>query len=267
MDVVALVKREQSRSGADLSYAALAGSLGPSQQPVGNVAAVAGSGTSTAQAATRVQRAGVVHASSAIVFLSHLAGGLRQELLQTLALAASGARNAILDHPVNLTLWARNLQACAVVARTCALVRLEQARVGMCVARGADADTAKGLLLHHHVDEGLVNLGLSREVFNGSFDISKLLLGVVGVAAKAPYIGARVGHDVLVDLPQSLEGKPLVLTWPAGALGAIARECLDVRPTLTLSAATARSRSGCGTTVRSGRRCALGGRRRRGRRA
>ena len=137
----------------------------------------------------------------------------------------------------------------------------------MCIARGAHADTAKGLLLHHHIDESLVNLGLGREVFDSGLDISKLLLGVVGVAAKAPCIGARVGHDVLVDLPQSLEGKPLILTWPAGALGTIACECFDVRPTLTLSAATARSRSGCGTTVRSGRRCALDGRRRRGRRA
>ena len=131
----------------------------------------------------------------------------------------------------------------------------------MCIARGAHADTAKGLLLHHHVDEGLVNLGVSREVFNGSFDISKLLLGVVSVAAKAPCIGARMVHDVLVDLPQSLKGEPLILTWPAGGLGTITCKGLDVCSTLALSTAATRGRSGCGTTISSGRRCTLSGRR------
>ena len=136
----------------------------------------------------------------------------------------------------------------------------------MSVARGADADTAEGLLLHHRVDESLVNLCLGGEFFDSSLDISKLLLGVVSVAAKAPCIGAGVGHDVLIDLPQSLEGKPLILSRPAGARGTIACEGLDVWSTLDLSATATRGRSGCGTAVRSGRRCALSGRRRRGRR-
>ena len=133
----------------------------------------------------------------------------------------------------------------------------------MCVARGAHADTAKGLLLHHHIDESLVNLGLGREVFDSGLDISKLLLGVVSVAAKAPCIGARMVHDVLVDLPQSLKGEPLTLTWPAGGLGTIPCKGLDVWSTLALSTATTRGRSGCGTTISSGRRCTLSGRRRR----
>ena len=137
----------------------------------------------------------------------------------------------------------------------------------MCVARGANADTAEGLLLHDHVDESLVNLGLGREVLDGGLDLSKLLLGVVSVGTETPCIGARVVHDVLVDLPQSLEGKPLILTRPASTRGAIACESLDVWSTLALGAATARGRSGCSTTVSSGRRGALSGRRRRGRRA
>ena len=122
----------------------------------------------------------------------------------------------------------------------------------MRVAGGANADTAKRLLLHHHVDESLVDLGLGRKICDGGFDVCKLLLSVVSVAAESPCVGARVGHDVLVDLPQSLEGKPLVLTRPAGALGTIACEGLDVWSALTLSAAATRSRSGCGTAGGSG---------------
>ena len=118
------------------------------------------------------------------------------------------------------------------------MVRLEEPRVGMCVARSTNADTAKRLLLHDNVDERLVNLSLGGEIFDGSLDFSKLLLGVVGAAAKTPRVGARGGHDFLVDVPQRLEVKPLVLTWPAGALRTIACECLDVWPALALGATT-----------------------------
>ena len=118
----------------------------------------------------------------------------------------------------------------------------------MCVACGANADTAKGLLLHHNVDESLVNLSLGGEVFDGSLDLGKLLLGVVGVAAETPRVGTRGSHDVLVDVPQCLEGEPLILTWPAVAQGTISCEGLDVWSALALRA-SARGGSGCGTTV------------------
>jgi len=108
----------------------------------------------------------------------------------------------------------------------------------MRVARSTNADTAKGLLLHDNVDERLVNLSLGGEIFNGSLDFSKLLLGVVGAAAKTPRIGARGGHDFLVDVPQRLEVKPLVLNWPAGALRTVARKGLDVWSALALRATT-----------------------------
>jgi hypothetical protein len=105
--------------------------------------------------------------------------------------------------------------------------------------------------LHHNVDKSLVDQCLGGEVFNGSLDLGQLLLRVVGVAAKTPCIGARGSHDVLVDVPQSFEGEPLVLTWPAVALGTVACEGLDVWSALALRATTTRGRSGSGTAVRS----------------
>jgi hypothetical protein len=124
------------------------------------------------------------------------------------------------------------------------------------VACGADADTTEGLLLHDDIDKSLVNLSLSRDVCNGGLDVGELLLSVVGTAAQSPRDGARFGHDGLVDLPQCVEGKPLVLAGPSIAVRTIAFEGRDVRSSLASAAAvtatataTAQGSGGGGTIV------------------
>lgn len=135
---------------------------------------------------------------------------------------------------MDLGLGARVLHVRAVVARALALVGLEEARVGVRVAGGRGARAAVGFLHHDHEDEGFVDAGGGRDIFDRGLDVRELLVGVVGLAEG---VGARGLHDALVDLPEIVEREPMVFAGPAGGRGAVAFVCLDVASALALASA------------------------------
>lgn len=113
-------------------------------------------------------------------------------------------------------------------------MRLEESWVRVGPGSSLHAHAAVGFLHHDREDEGFVDTRGGRDVFNGRLDVSEFLLGVVNLAES---IGAGLLHDVLVDVPQVVEGKPLVLAGPAFSCCASAAVRLDVRTALALSAA------------------------------
>lgn len=80
---------------------------------------------------------------------------------------------------------------------------LEEAWVCVGPGSGLHADAAIGLLHHDREDEGFVDTRGSRDVLDGRPDVGEFLLGVVDLAE---CVGAGLLHDVLVDVPQVVEG-------------------------------------------------------------
>lgn len=164
---------------ADSGLSAASVSLGPTNQAVGDISGIAVSSNAEAKVAGGVDRAGVIGTGSDIELATIASTGRSEELHKTGA--CGGTIGTVCDHLGDLVRRARVLDTAVgdVVAGSCTIVILHQARVTDTEVSGRHADTAVTLLHDDSEDVTRVDTGGSADRGDGRLQASNLIGRVV----------------------------------------------------------------------------------------
>lgn len=139
-----------------------------SAETVSNVRSVRAGGTALAQVSATGDAARVVDTSSLVDLLGTRCAQTREDLLKSITRGGTGS--TILDHTDNGAVRAR----VHMVASVGTNVTLHQARVGMRVGSGPNADTSLALLHDSGQNETCVNTGRTGDALNGRLNAGNL---------------------------------------------------------------------------------------------